>query len=156
MKKVRNMNVKLTYYARETHRASNSLIEWWTFILLVGFANAMHRLPRFGGVTEMPLFSDTIEHGSTSVDAKPVELTAHGSWPWIATRNPTQESITRTHYDECLMWVDVSKSVGVQLRDGKVGVSVSRAGAWPLWVGRKIRLVRLIVKEKPLTQSRER
>lgn len=27
MKKVRNMNVKLTYYARETHRASNSLIE---------------------------------------------------------------------------------------------------------------------------------
>ena len=32
----------------------------------VGFANAMHRLPRFGGVTEMPLFSDTIDHGSTN------------------------------------------------------------------------------------------
>ena len=31
---------------------------------------------RFGGVTEMPLFSDTIDHGSTSVDAKPVEFTA--------------------------------------------------------------------------------
>ena len=58
---------------------------------------------RFGGVTEMPLFSDTIEHGSTSVDAKPVEFTAHGRDRGFATRNSTQESITRTHYDECLM-----------------------------------------------------
>lgn len=77
----------------------------------------------------MPLFSDTIDHGSTSVDAKPVKVTAHGPRPWIATRNSTQESITGARYDACLTRVDVSESVGVQLRDGKVGMSVSRAGA---------------------------
>ena len=33
----------------------------------------------------MPLFSDTIEHGSTSVDAKPVEFTAHGRDRGFAT-----------------------------------------------------------------------
>ena len=77
----------------------------------------------------MPLFSDTIEHGSTSVDAKPVEFTAHGRDRGFATRNPTQQSITGARYDACLTRVDVSESVGVQLRDGKVGMSVSRAGA---------------------------
>ena len=38
----------------------------------------------------MPLFSDTIEHGSTSVDAKPVKVTAHGRDRGFATRNLTQ------------------------------------------------------------------
>ena len=69
----------------------------------------------------MPLFSDTIDYGSTSVDAKPVKVTAHGRDRGFATRNSTQESITRTHYDVCLTRVDVSKSVGVQLRDVWLG-----------------------------------
>ena len=43
--------------------------------------------------------------------------------------NPTQQSITGARYDACLTRVDVSESVGVQLRDGEVGMSVSRAGA---------------------------
>ena len=53
---------------------------------------------RFGGVTEMPLFSDTIDHGSTSVDAKPVELTAHGrdrgSQQGTPRKNQSQGRIT--------------------------------------------------------------
>ena len=67
---------------------------------VVGVANAMHRLPRFGGVTEMPLFSDTIEHGSTSVDAKPVEFTAHGRDRGFATRTPRNnqsQGLVTTH-----------------------------------------------------------
>ena len=50
----------------------------------------------------MPLFSDTIDHGSTAVDTTHVEFTAHGSWPWIRNENPTQESITGARYDACL------------------------------------------------------
>lgn len=69
----------------------------------------------------MPLFSDTIDHGSTSVDATHVEFTAHGRDRGFATRNSTQESITGAHYDECLMRVDVSESVSVQLRDVWLG-----------------------------------
>ena len=61
----------------------------------------------------MPLFSDTIEHGSTSVDAKPVEFTAHGRDRGFATKNSTQESITGARYDVCLTRVDVSRGVGV-------------------------------------------
>ena len=66
----------------------------------VGFANAMHRLPRFGGVTEMPLFSDTIDHGSTSVDATHVEFTAHGRDRGFATGTPRKnqsQGLVTTH-----------------------------------------------------------
>ena len=61
----------------------------------------------------MPLFSDTIDHGSTSVDAKPVKVTAHGRDRGFTTKNSTQESITGARYDACLTRVDVSKSVDV-------------------------------------------
>lgn len=40
----------------------------------------------------MPLFSDTIEHGSTSVDAKPVELTAQRVTVVSRTINQTREN----------------------------------------------------------------
>ena len=76
----------------------------------------------------MPLFSDTIDHGSTSVDAKPVKVTAHGPRPWIATRNSTQESITGARYDACLTRVDVSKSVDVPC-EMYCWLFMSRAGA---------------------------
>lgn len=75
MKKVRYVSVTL---AKPTVQVIACDVDERLF-LIVGFANAMHRLPRFGGVTEMPLFSDTIDHGSTSVDTTPVEFTAHGS-----------------------------------------------------------------------------
>lgn len=74
----------------------------------------------------MPLFSDKVEHGSTSVDATHVEFTAHGRDRGFATRNSTQESITGARYDACLTRVDVSKSVGVQLRDVWLVIYVTR------------------------------
>jgi len=48
----------------------------------------------------MPLFSDKVEHGSTSVDATHVEFTAHGPWPWIATgtsRNNQSQGLVTTY-----------------------------------------------------------
>lgn len=48
----------------------------------------------------MPLFSDTIDHGSTSVDATHVELTAHGrdrgSQQGTSRKNQSQGLVT-TH-----------------------------------------------------------
>lgn len=82
MKKVRYVSVTL---AKPTVQVIACDVDERLF-LIVGFANAMHQRRAnvsieltARGVTEMPLFSDRVEHGSTSVDAKPVEFTAHGS-----------------------------------------------------------------------------
>lgn len=82
MKKVRYVSVTL---AKPTVQVIACDVDERLF-LIVGFANAMRQRPaksvnQVDGQrsNRMPLFSDTIDHGSTSVDAKPVKVTAHGS-----------------------------------------------------------------------------
>ena len=77
---------------------------------VVGFANAMHRLPRFGGVTEMPLFSDTIDHGSTNGRYHACGIHRALSVTVDRNENPTQKSITRARYDVCLTRVDCQRA----------------------------------------------
>lgn len=48
----------------------------------------------------MPLFSDRVDHGSTSVDATHVELTAHGRDRGFATGTPRKnqsQGLVTTH-----------------------------------------------------------
>lgn len=128
MKKVRNMNVKLTYYARETHCASNSLIEWWTFILLVGFANAMRRLPIISANEVDDWRSNrnaTFQrHNRSWLDVGRCQACkSYGARSVIVDRNENsrQESITRARYDACLTRVDVSRGVGVPCEMVRLG-----------------------------------
>ena len=64
--------------------------------------------------------------------------------------NPTQQSITGARYDACLTRVDVSESVGVQLRDVWLVVLVTRRRVTV--VSRTINQTRENQKEKPLTR----
>lgn len=120
MKKVRNMNVKLTYYARDTHPVI-AKSDWMNVYFVVGVANAMHRLPRFGGVTEMPLFSDKVEHGSTNGRYHARGINRARLVAVDRNENLTQQSITRARYDDRLTRVDVSKSVDVPCEMVRLG-----------------------------------
>ena len=69
----------------------------------------------------MPLFSDTIDHGSTNGRYHACGI--HRALSVTVDRNetPTQELITGARYDVCLTRVDVSRGVDVQLRDVWLG-----------------------------------
>ena len=77
----------------------------------------------------MPLFSDTIDHGSTNGRYHACGIHRARFVTVDRNENPTQQSMTGARYDVCLTRVDVSRGVSVQLRDGKVGLFMSRAGA---------------------------
>ena len=102
----------------------------------------------------MPLFSDTIEHGSTNGRYHACGIHRARSVTVDRNENLTQKSITRTHYDECLIRVDVSESVSVQLRDVWLVVLVTRQRVTV--VSRTINQTRENQKEKPLTRLRGR
>lgn len=69
----------------------------------------------------MPLFSDTIDHGSTNGRYHACRIHRARFVTVDRNENLTQQSITGAYYDECLMRVDVSESVSVQLRDVWLG-----------------------------------
>ena len=70
------------------------------YFLISGFRQRNASAAEVRRSNRMPLFSDTIEHGSTSVDAKPVEFTAHGRDRGFATRTPRNnqsQGLVTTH-----------------------------------------------------------
>ena len=102
----------------------------------------------------MPLFSDTIEHGSTSVDAKPVEFTAHGRDRGFATRTPRNnhpvDALRRMSnaYGEWVPTSTYSVDVPCEMYGWDVGVTRRRVTV----VSRTANQIRENQKEKPLTQ----
>jgi len=150
MKRVKKWKrFEIEHYARETHCASNSLIEWWTFILIVGFANATRQRPaksvnQVDGQrsNRMPLFSDRVEHGSTNGRYHACRI--HRAR--FVTVDSQQEPHARINHRGSLRRMSNEswcvKERGRSMRDVWLVVLVTRS-AWLLWVGRKIRLMRI-------------